>query len=112
MAGAMNGLEMSTTIEIVYATHDHAMSMMGHCQVRIMLGFRPLCLSKSWAPFSSEGIIASPAVRPKRTGHELVKLSKYCARATRYMLYFAESQGSSATFSVLYGHILWKNMIC
>jgi hypothetical protein len=28
------------------------------------------------------------------------------------MLYFAVSHGSSATLSVPYGHILWKNMMC
>lgn len=101
LSRAINGLAISTAIEIAYATHDQAISMIGLCQVKTMLGLRPLCLSKSWVYFSPDVAVVSRAVIPKRAGHERVKLSRNCVRASSYILYFAESHGSSATLSVL-----------
>lgn len=101
---AIKGFAINTTIETEYATHDQAISAIGHCHVRTMLGFIDLC--------SRRLSVAPPTSGLKITVHERLRASRNCARATWNMLCIPASHGPSAILWLLEGHILWKNMRC
>lgn len=104
LLAGINGFAINTTIAIEYETHDQAISAMGHCHVRIMLGFIDRCSRRLSVAPTASGL--------KITVHDWLCVSRNCARASWNMLHIAESHGPSAILWLLEGHILWKNMMC